>query len=97
MNRDALRAPTWDRALMQPLEPPAAARLGDVAAPMLVVVGEYDLPHCHEAADILAGSVPRSRKVIVPDTAHLPSLERPDIVNPLLKDFLIASQGLWLA
>jgi len=90
MNGDSLHAPAWDGSLLQPLAQPAAGRLREVAAPTLVLVGEYDLPHCHEAATILARSIPGARQGVVPDTAHLPSLERPDLVNPVLAEFLLA-------
>lgn len=88
MNRDLLHAPAWDGALRQALDPPAASRLGEVGVPTLVMVGAYDLPHCHGVAEIMARSIPGSRLEVVPDTAHLPSLERPDLFNRLLEGFL---------
>lgn len=68
-------------------EPPAATRLGEVAAPTLVVAGTHDVADFLAIADRLAGEIPNARKVVL-DTAHLPGLERPGELNALLLDFL---------
>jgi pimeloyl-ACP methyl ester carboxylesterase len=39
-------------------------------------------------ADVFAGLIPGSRKVIFPDTGHMAMLERPAAFNALLSDFL---------
>ena len=72
----------------QPLRPPAADRLAEVRAPTLVVVGAADQPDKLAAAALMAARIPNARKVVVPDTAHLPSLERPEAFNRLLHAFL---------
>jgi len=90
MNGDSLRKPAWDGRLLERLEPAAAGLLDEVRSPTLVMVGEHDLPHCHRAAEILAGSIPHAVSEVIPDTAHLPTLERPDLVDPLLVDFLLS-------
>lgn len=71
-------------------EPPAATRLGEIAAPALVVAGEHDLADFRAIADRLATGIPGARKVVL-DTAHLPGLERPEELNRLVLDFLAAS------
>ncbi|HEX6488968.1 MAG TPA: alpha/beta fold hydrolase [Candidatus Dormibacteraeota bacterium] len=91
MNGDSLRRPEWEGSWWQALDPPASGRLGEVSAPTLVMVGQHDVPHCLKAADLLAASIRGATKRVIPDTAHLPSLERPDLVNPLLVEFF---QGL---
>ena len=68
-------------------EPPAAMRLGEVAAPTLVVAGAHDVQDFSAIADRLAGEIPNARKAVL-DTAHLPGLERPGELNRLLLDFL---------
>ncbi|MFC5970171.1 alpha/beta fold hydrolase [Halomarina salina] len=69
------------------LDPPAVERLPDLAVPLLVVVGEYDLPSVHDAVERLVGEVPRVRLEVVDATAHLPSVERPAAVTALLAAF----------
>jgi pimeloyl-ACP methyl ester carboxylesterase len=82
-----------DEAEYVPPERPAIERLHEVRAPALVVVGERDLPDFRIIADILAENLPRARKLVVPDAGHLPSLERPEEVNPALLSFLGEVEG----
>jgi pimeloyl-ACP methyl ester carboxylesterase len=82
-----------DEAEYAPPERPAIERLHEVQAPALVVVGERDLPDFRIIADILAENLPLARKLVVPDAGHLPSLERPEVVNPALLSFLAAIEG----
>jgi pimeloyl-ACP methyl ester carboxylesterase len=69
-------------------EPRAAARLGDVRCPTLVVVGDRDVPDLLEIANVLKTSVPGARKAVIEGSGHLPSLERPNELNRLLLEFL---------
>jgi 3-oxoadipate enol-lactonase len=69
-------------------EPPAAGRLGEIGVPTLVVVGEHDRPDLHAMADALAAGIPRAARVVLPGTAHLPSMERPDELNRVVLEFL---------
>jgi pimeloyl-ACP methyl ester carboxylesterase len=80
----------WAAAEAQPVDRPANDRLGEIAAPTLVIVGDQDLPHCLANADLIASKVPGARKVVIKDAAHLPSLERPEEFNRLVLDFLLA-------
>ncbi len=65
----------------------AMARLAEVRAPTLVVVGERDHPDFHAiAAELLA--IPRSRRVIVPGAGHLAPIEAPAEFNALVAAFL---------
>ena len=68
--------------------PPALKRLEQVAQPALVVVGERDLPDFQAIADILAGGLPDSRKVVIPEAGHMVNLEAPDPFNREVLGFL---------
>jgi len=70
------------------LEPPAFARLEEITAPTLAIVGAHDLPDMLANADAIAARVPGARKVIMPGVAHLPPLEAPEEFNRLVLDFL---------
>ena len=87
MNRRSLHT-DWASAKNLPIERPAITRLSDIAAPTLAIVGDQDLPHCLANADLITSKVRGSRKVIIKDAAHLPSLERPEEFNRVLIDFL---------
>jgi 3-oxoadipate enol-lactonase len=87
MNRRAMRS-DWSAATHKAIDPPAIDRLGSVQAPTLVVVGDEDMPHVGVVAGVLESKIPGARKVVIKGAAHLPSLERPDEFNRILRDFL---------
>jgi len=62
--------------------------LADITADTLLVSGDHDLIDFREIAVELAGRLPRARHVPLPWAGHLPSLESPERLNPLLLDFL---------
>jgi pimeloyl-ACP methyl ester carboxylesterase len=68
--------------------PDVADRLGDVRAPTLVVLGELDVDEKHRTAERFAAEIPDARLVFIPDAAHLPSLERPEVFDDLVLEFL---------
>jgi pimeloyl-ACP methyl ester carboxylesterase len=65
-----------------------AQRLGDVARPTLVLVGEEDQPDIRAIADRLAGEIPDARFERIANTAHVPSMERPEEFDRLVLGFL---------
>jgi pimeloyl-ACP methyl ester carboxylesterase len=70
------------------LDPPLHLRLGEIACPTLVLVGDEDVDDLRAIAAHVAAEVPGAELVELPGAAHLPSLERPDEVNRLLLQFL---------
>lgn len=72
----------------QPIAPLAIDRLSEVKAPLLLIVGQYDLDGNHAAVDLMVQQVAGAQKVVMPDTAHLPSLERPGEFNQMVLNFL---------
>lgn len=71
----------------------AMGALGQISAPTLLIVGQLDLPHVVERHEMLSEEVPDAFAIVLEDTAHLPSLERPDLFDPLLVEFLDAISG----
>jgi pimeloyl-ACP methyl ester carboxylesterase len=69
------------------LTPPAIERLGEVAVPTLIVIGNHDSEDLKRLADRFAEEIPRARLVRM-NAAHLPSLEHPAEFNQLLEEFL---------
>jgi 3-oxoadipate enol-lactonase len=63
-------------------------RLGEIAAPTLVVVGTEDVSDMIAIAERLAAEIPESRLERIEGAAHLPSLERPEDCDRLLAGFL---------
>jgi 3-oxoadipate enol-lactonase len=61
---------------------------GAITAPTLLVSGAHDVADFHQIAVELARRIPGARHVELDWAGHLPSLERPEAVNPLLLEFL---------
>lgn len=61
--------------------------------PVLLLAGEYDYPDVLEVHDQLADEIEEAFALTIEETAHLPMLERPDLFDPLLLEFLAALQG----
>ncbi len=72
----------------EPLEPRAADRLAEVAAPTLVVVGELDQPDMMKIGEKLAQEIPDARLVRMPGVAHLPPMEAPAEFLRIVTEFL---------
>lgn len=68
----------------------AAARmpLASIAAPALVLSGEFDLPARRQAARELAARLPQAELAIVGDAGHLPNLDSPHTYSKLCRAFL---------
>ncbi|MFJ4190989.1 alpha/beta fold hydrolase [Kitasatospora sp. NPDC089509] len=61
--------------------------LAALPMPVLVMQGDDDgVRICHSAA--MAGTAPDGRLAVVPGTSHTAPLEKPDLVNRILLDFL---------
>lgn len=78
----------WDDVEEKELDPPALQRLAEIDVPTLVLVGTLDIDAILAAAHRVADDVLGARLVEWPDTAHLPSMERPDDFTALLRDWL---------
>ena len=61
--------------------------LASIRAPTLVCAGEHDVVR-REHTLALAAAIPRARSWIVPGASHAAILERPELVNPRVLDFL---------
>jgi pimeloyl-ACP methyl ester carboxylesterase len=70
------------------LEPPAGERLGEIAVPTLVLIGDQDVSAIQAIAEKLATTIPGARKVVLTNTAHVPNMEQPEVFNRLVLEFL---------
>lgn len=71
-----------------PLDPPARARLREIQAPTLVVIGTGDQPFVIEQAQMLAREIPNAQLLMLEQIGHVPNLEKPDEVNRAIENFL---------
>jgi pimeloyl-ACP methyl ester carboxylesterase len=68
---------------------PVEARLGDVRAPTLVIMGECDPDFPDPAAEAYTvGERMKGEVVLVPDAGHYPQAEYPEFVSPAVVGFL---------
>ena len=70
------------------IDPPAVDRLDELQLPMLVVVGELDMPGIHDIADKIVAANPNAELVPIPDVAHMVNMEAPEQFNELLLEYL---------
>ena len=62
-------------------------RLGDISAPTLVVVGDDDMISLDHSASLYA-AIPNAQLAVIPGASHAVPLEKPDLLNRLVFDFL---------
>jgi 3-oxoadipate enol-lactonase len=67
---------------------PAVERLDELQIPLLLVVGENDIPYIHAAADYIIDRVPTARKVVLANAAHLTNMEQPEQFLSTVRSFL---------
>jgi 3-oxoadipate enol-lactonase len=72
----------------QPLEPPANGRLGEIAVPVLVIVGTFDSSSTVQTSRYLAQEVPDARLELFDGVAHMVNLEQPDRFRDVVLAFL---------
>jgi 3-oxoadipate enol-lactonase/4-carboxymuconolactone decarboxylase len=68
----------------------AAEISGRIACPATVIVGERDLATPVAAAEALRDMIPGSRLTVIPEAAHLPTLERAEASTAAILDHLAA-------
>ena len=67
-----------------------AQLLGSVACPTLVIHGDSDATTPVAIARRLVQALPDARLEVIPGGGHRPDIRAPQVVNPLLKAFLVA-------
>jgi pimeloyl-ACP methyl ester carboxylesterase len=70
------------------IDPPAIERLDELELPMLMVVGELDLPGILDIADKVVAANPNAELVVVREVAHMVNMEAPERFNELLVGYL---------
>jgi pimeloyl-ACP methyl ester carboxylesterase len=76
-------------AAIEEFEPiKAETDLSAITAPCLLISGSHDLADFRQIAARLSDQIANARHLELAWAGHLPSLERPDALNPVLIDFL---------
>jgi 3-oxoadipate enol-lactonase len=69
-------------------DPPTVTRLGEIAVPTLIVVGEQDIADVHAHAGAIEAAIPGARRVVLRGSGHLAYLEVSKEFNQVVLDFL---------
>jgi len=69
-------------------EPPAMENIDKISVPVLIIDGNKDLPFIKTASDYLEKTIKGSKRITIPNTAHMPNLEEPELFNKYVLEFL---------
>ena len=64
------------------------ARLNDIIAQTLVIWGDRDRTYPWPQVQKLWQAIPNTSLAVIPNCAHVPHLESPDVFNAILKGFV---------
>ncbi len=70
------------------LTPLAIERLDKIKIPVQLMVGNLDLAEKLTLVDRLVSEIPESRKVVIPGVAHMLNMEKAELFNQSVLDFL---------
>jgi pimeloyl-ACP methyl ester carboxylesterase len=76
------------QAILQ--RPDSRPMLPGIQVPTLVAVGEQDILTPPELAEEMAAAIPGARLAHIAQAGHLPTMEQPDVVNAVLREWLAA-------
>jgi pimeloyl-ACP methyl ester carboxylesterase len=85
---DNLHELTMDESGEEGLDPPAFARLGEIAVPTLVLPADHDPPEMGSICSTLAQRIPDARLFAIRETDHVVNVRRPPEFNRVVLDFL---------
>lgn len=88
MQFDAFNNPLPAGVGIKRLDPPALERLDEIKVPALILSGALDRPSFIGLALRLARRLSHGKHIVMDQTAHLPSLERPEMFNQIVADDL---------
>jgi tetratricopeptide (TPR) repeat protein len=74
--------------MIQPPDRPAIRVLDEISVPTLIVVGEHDIPDVHAHCGAISGGIPNAERTVVSGAAHLVPMEKPDVFNQAVRDFI---------
>ena len=72
----------------KPPDRQAARFLSEIKVPVLVLVGEYDIPDVHAHGGVIEFGIPGAKREIILKSGHLIPLEQPEVFNETVLRFL---------
>lgn len=77
-----------NRSLEERAEREALDFLSEIKIPVLILLGEYDIPDVHAHSGAINAGIKNSRREIIPGCGHLVPVEQPELFNIAVEDFL---------
>jgi pimeloyl-ACP methyl ester carboxylesterase len=79
--------------MLEEKRPDAWRRVSEVGSPTLLIVGDEDFSAIIDRHEHLSEEMPNAFAAVLEGAAHIPSIEKPELVNSLLIQFLDALDG----
>ena len=90
MNRLALSHEVKELGTRLPnTETLAVEELDNLNLPVLIIVGDHDIPFILAAAEYMKDKIINALKVIIEDAAHLPNMDQPLVFRKVVEEFLL--------
>ncbi len=70
------------------ITPPAIEQLHTLAMPVIILIGQFDIPDFKSLADFVHGQIKHSVKIEISGAGHMSNMEEPEIVNETIRQFL---------
>ncbi len=87
MNTIILRSPATGRDVDITSVSPVFQRLKEITMPSLIIWGDLDFPHIQDRCRLAASKIANGSSHKLVGTGHLPSLDQPQEISRLIKDF----------
>ena len=71
-----------------PNQPIAIDHIKEIKIPTLIVTAQYDLEVCLEIAEVMNNEIPNSKLVSIENAGHCMNIEKPEVFNKLIVDFI---------
>jgi len=68
--------------------PPAIERLGEIACPVQIIMGQHDIDDLQGVARRLVRQIRHARYTVLPGIGHIVNMEAPERFNEIVLDFL---------
>ncbi len=73
-------------------EKPVFPYVKNIRVPTLILTGSVDIADNQAVAGALVMAIPGAARDVIPDTGHLPYLEKPDVFSAIAIEFLVRHQ-----
>lgn len=93
MQRLAFSHPEPEHVSLIRLDPPATERLAEIERPVLIVSGGLDVSEFVQLGQRLAEEIPGAKRIVIPDAAHMVTMEVPEEFTQLVLGFVETVEG----